>query len=275
MTRSVLIAGLVGICGALALTGCGGSSEAGGQPVALRVNTLTLTSQELAQERRLASSYSHGFNGPDEEPAWLTSLIEQELLVQEAQRLGLDRQPAFMRTIEHFWKEALIKQLVERKAREISESVHVYGPQIEAYYQRLGRRTRARLLRCRTEAAARRLTELPGELEAALAASSDEILDDTGWQWYATGTLSSTLERVMDAVAAGARSRPALEDGRWVVIAVGERKTEPVPPLAELHPEIERTLRRQQEADAMERWIAQLRAQAHVVVNRAALEQLR
>ena len=42
-----------------------------------------------------------------------------------------------MRTIERFWKEALIKLLISRKANEISAMSHVYEPEVEAYYQDL------------------------------------------------------------------------------------------------------------------------------------------
>ena len=64
--------------------------------------------------------------------------------MQEAQRLGLDRQPGFMRTIERFWKEALIKQLLDRKAREINAQVHVYEPDIEAFSQQFPQEFEAR-----------------------------------------------------------------------------------------------------------------------------------
>ena len=65
----------------------------------------------------------------------LDQVVNRVLMLQEAQRLGLDREEEFMRTIERFWKGALIKLLVGRKAKEISSSTHVYEPEIEAYYQ--------------------------------------------------------------------------------------------------------------------------------------------
>lgn len=123
---------------AAALPGCGPqATEAEVQKPALIVNELKLSPSELQQELAFAlqSSREAGRAEAGAEPEWLSRLIERELLVQEAQRLGLDRQPDFMRTIERFWKEALIKQLVDRKAREINAQVHVYEPDIEAFLQ--------------------------------------------------------------------------------------------------------------------------------------------
>jgi len=131
----------------MAMSGCETqASGAGGQQPALVINDLTLSASELQQEQALAAATSReprpGAAG--EEPEWLGRLIERELLVQEAQRLGLDRQPAFMRTIERFWKEALIKQLLDRKAREINAQVHVYEPDIEAFSQQFPQEFEAR-----------------------------------------------------------------------------------------------------------------------------------
>ena len=146
-TRGLLcLCGMLWFCGVM-LTGCGTqASEAEVQQPALVINDLTLSASELQQEQALAAATSRdpADGGAGEEPEWLGRLIERELLVQEAQRLGLDRQPGFMRTIERFWKEALIKQLLDRKAREINAQVHVYEPDIEAFSQQFPEEFEAR-----------------------------------------------------------------------------------------------------------------------------------
>lgn len=116
----------------------------GGQRSALVVNELEMSAEELRQEFSLAeqtpSRGSVRLEGASEtEPEWLARVIERELLVQEAQRLGLDRDPAFMRTIERFWKEALLKQLLSRQGREIASQVQVYDPEVEQRYAEMTR----------------------------------------------------------------------------------------------------------------------------------------
>jgi hypothetical protein len=100
------------------------------------INQLTLTTDDLRAELRVNKLSPHRVETTDEqEPSWLSHLIERELLVQEAQGLGLDREREFMGTIERFWKEALIKQLLNRVGKEISAKIRVYEPEIEAYYK--------------------------------------------------------------------------------------------------------------------------------------------
>ena len=134
-----LVGGLLGLAWLTSLTGCGPKvAEARAEKPAVTINKLALTQEELKQELTTTSWSIHGTEASrGEEPEWLGHLIERELLVQEAQRLGLDREADFMRTIERFWKEALIKQLLNRKEQEIGDKIQVYEPEIEAYYKKL------------------------------------------------------------------------------------------------------------------------------------------
>jgi hypothetical protein len=69
---------------------------------------------------------------------YLDGLIEKEVLLQEAQRLAIDREKDFMKSIENYWEQALLRILLERKSKEISGLIHVYDNEIEAYYKDSG-----------------------------------------------------------------------------------------------------------------------------------------
>ena len=99
-----------------------------GKPV-LVINDLNLTAEDLRREIERAP-VEPALPSPEGEPEWLTRVIERELIVQEGRRMGLDREPEFMRSIERFWKEALLKQVLRRKAREISSQVQLYEPAV-------------------------------------------------------------------------------------------------------------------------------------------------
>lgn len=49
--------------------------------------------------------------------------VRRELLIQEAQRQGLDREKTFMKTIERHWKQTLIKELLDKETQRIYKSV--------------------------------------------------------------------------------------------------------------------------------------------------------
>ncbi len=60
------------------------------------------------------------------------------MLLQEAQRQGIDREKDFMKSIENYWEQALLRLLLERKSKEISGLIHVYDNEIEEYYKNSG-----------------------------------------------------------------------------------------------------------------------------------------
>jgi predicted patatin/cPLA2 family phospholipase len=69
---------------------------------------------------------------------YLGGLIEKEILLQEAQRQGIEREKDFMKSIENYWEQALLRILLERKSKEISNLVNVYDNEIEEYYKNSG-----------------------------------------------------------------------------------------------------------------------------------------
>jgi predicted patatin/cPLA2 family phospholipase len=69
---------------------------------------------------------------------YLDGLIEKEILLQEAQRQGIERENDFMKSIENYWEQALLRILLERKSKEISNLVNVYDNEIEEYYKNSG-----------------------------------------------------------------------------------------------------------------------------------------
>ena len=70
---------------------------------------------------------------------FLDNLIEKELLLQEAMKLNLDRNKKFIAAIERYWEATLIKNLMELKGKEITESTYVSQKEIEARYDEMKR----------------------------------------------------------------------------------------------------------------------------------------
>ena len=122
------------------VTGCsnnGNKSESGSKPVA-RINDFALSLEEfqkkLVREMEYASEYK---TTAEAKKAFLNSLIEKELFFQEARKRGIDRQPAFVDSIEQYWEATLIKHLMEEKADEIKKAASVSEKEIKKYYSGL------------------------------------------------------------------------------------------------------------------------------------------
>jgi hypothetical protein len=132
ITLAVILAAAMILSG-----GCGSSPETGSpgdRPVAT-INDYHLSREafqrQLASELELDPAYKLT---DDAKRRFLDSLIRKELLIQEAVRLKLDREPAFTAAIEKYWEATLIRDLLDRKGREISGTTTVTEAEIEARY---------------------------------------------------------------------------------------------------------------------------------------------
>ncbi len=77
-----------------------------------KVNDYSIFPEDLKEAKKY-STYSED-NLPDDK-YFLDLEIGKQLLIQEAQRQGLDRNRTFMKTIERYWKQTLIKELLDRE----------------------------------------------------------------------------------------------------------------------------------------------------------------
>jgi hypothetical protein len=68
---------------------------------------------------------------------FLESLINQKLILQDAQARGLDKKENFLKMIERFWEQSLLKIALDKKTKEIAGSVSVSDGEIEDAYKKM------------------------------------------------------------------------------------------------------------------------------------------
>jgi len=117
-------------------TGCSSGNTEGDNRVVAQVNNYRMTVEDLRYELNNIAHDEKGLLGTQMgRREFMDRLLEKEILLQEAQRLGLDREKDFMKTIESYWEQALLKLLLEKKSNEILGFIHVYDNEIEEYYR--------------------------------------------------------------------------------------------------------------------------------------------
>lgn len=53
----------------------------------------------------------------------LDGIIQKKILLLEAQRRGLDRDPQFMKMVERFWEQSLLRSLLDARSEEILSDI--------------------------------------------------------------------------------------------------------------------------------------------------------
>lgn len=134
-----LIAGLYLATAFLLIGACSPAPDSNGSDQTLAtINDYRLSlaafERELASELELEKDYKLTNDAKRE---FLETLISKELLIQEAVRLKLDREDAFIKSIEQYWESTLIRDLVSLKSREISATIVVTQEEVAEHYRSL------------------------------------------------------------------------------------------------------------------------------------------
>lgn len=121
--------------------GCSSGGSGGDDRIVAQVNKYQMSVEDLKYElKNIPYDEMDLLKTEKGRKEYVNRLLEKEILLQEAQRQGLDREKDFMRSIENYWEQALLKLLLQRKSREISGLIHVYDNEIEEYYRDSGER---------------------------------------------------------------------------------------------------------------------------------------
>lgn len=96
----------------MTIYGCGSHSmPPGEEKVIAKINNYNMTAEDFRDSARAVS-------GTREEV--LDQLITKNILIQEAQKENFDKDKAFMKEIERYWEQALLKILIKKKTAEFS-----------------------------------------------------------------------------------------------------------------------------------------------------------
>jgi len=123
--------------GLIYLSGCGSNSgDLKSKVVIARINNYILTDEDFKNEagsKKTARRFSK--DGKVSRKLVLNEMIEKQVLLQEAQRQNFDKDSLFMKEIEHYWEQALLKLLLKKKTGELSRNISVTDDEIKKEYE--------------------------------------------------------------------------------------------------------------------------------------------
>jgi hypothetical protein len=65
---------------------------------------------------------------------FLDRFISRKLMLNEAEKRGLDKDPEFLQDVQYFWEQSLLKRIYEFKNKETAVEVTVTDKEINDYY---------------------------------------------------------------------------------------------------------------------------------------------
>jgi peptidyl-prolyl cis-trans isomerase C len=112
------------------------------KPILASINDYTITKDEFEEKFR-NSPYATS-DSAESRAAFLNNLINRKLVLQDAHKKGLDADPAFLKSVESFWEQSLLKLTLNKKSQEVAASTQVSDAEVREAYDAMAKDSTAK-----------------------------------------------------------------------------------------------------------------------------------
>ena len=123
----------------VATVACSQQPKEQSKPI-VKVNEYTI-SEDAFRTRMASVAYYRGMGALslEDKKDLVDQEIKKELLIQEAMRLGLDKDDSFRQAIEKYWEQTLITTVVKQKMEAIQKNTIVTAEEVNKAYQEMAK----------------------------------------------------------------------------------------------------------------------------------------
>ncbi|MDD5423396.1 MAG: hypothetical protein PHT32_08295 [Candidatus Omnitrophica bacterium] len=123
----------------LIVAGCGEKRTGPDEKVIVaRIGNYEMTVEDFKNEADLIAENKYLSDDPAKaREEILDEMIVKKILLMEAQAQDFDKDKAFMKEIERYWEQALLKLLIKKKSREFSSDIIVREQDMKEEYERM------------------------------------------------------------------------------------------------------------------------------------------
>ncbi|MBL7131537.1 MAG: SurA N-terminal domain-containing protein [Candidatus Omnitrophica bacterium] len=112
-------------------SGCGKIDKS--SPVAIEIDKIKITVNEF--EEAFKNSFYAKEDTPSSRKEFLDYFVTRKLILKEAEKQSLDKDQNFLKDVELFWEQSLLKRILDRKIKELSLNVKIDDREIRNYYR--------------------------------------------------------------------------------------------------------------------------------------------
>ena len=115
------------------LIGCGKPEN---KQILVKVNNYEMTVEEFEEEFK-SSGFLLKKNNKQARIDFLQHLINTKLILQDAQNRNFDKEKSFLKAIEKFWEQSLLKVMLDRKEKELQGQLSASDAEMKAMYDKM------------------------------------------------------------------------------------------------------------------------------------------
>jgi peptidyl-prolyl cis-trans isomerase C len=254
-------------------------------PFLAKVGNVAITQADYDREFAALPDYAQQmFKGDEGKKNFLDEIVKKEILYQEALKKGLDKTPAFTQKVEDFKKLTLISELI---GQEVMSKSKVSDQEVKDFYDKhkedftTTSQIRASHILVKTEEEANKVLDRlkKGEKfetlarELSLDKESAKHGGDLGF--FGRGQMVPEFERAAAGLKVGQVSGPVKTQFGYHIIKVTAKKTGPVVEFDRVKEVIAQKLAGEQQKEAFDKYIEQIRKNYNVTINKDALQAMK
>ena len=119
---------IVLVLAALLISGCTWFKEK--EKPAIKIGRVKISPEEFQMEFELSNFAKSG-----KKKEFLDLFISRKLILLEAEKLGLDKDREFLRDVQDFWEQSLLKITLGRKMKELISGINISEGEVKSYYE--------------------------------------------------------------------------------------------------------------------------------------------
>jgi hypothetical protein len=216
------------------------SSHLPEKDVVLTINKRQITRDEF--DKRFAKLYQGDKQG------FINSLITKELMIQEAQKEGIDQAETFRYLIQEYYEQSLVRQIMDKKIRSMKATVG--NDEIDRCLAFQNSTVHLTIFKAANEESARNRI-FKGQ-EVRIVAARD---------------LSSEISEQLETLKTGELTDPLCSDSGCDLLRIDKIESPPAPAYPEAVRDKLRTLLQERKKQrAMDAWIAGMKAKSTIAV---------
>lgn len=197
----------------------------------------------------------------------LDDLITKKLLILEAQNKNFDKDAAFLKEIQHYWEQALIKRVLNEKLSEISLKIDVKDSEAEKEYSRMRQKVMARTVVLYNKKAAEELSKAADNFDETKVKYKDDIVLDEPDKWYLYGDLPRYIEDIVFDLKQGQTSPPIAYGSNWMVVRISGEEKGQGEPFEKAANSIRQNIFKRKQEESFEKWMTTLRSNSNIDIS--------
>lgn len=268
----------------LLAAGCTSKKDAA-DPVLAKAGKTEITKEDFIKEFSRVPEWAKGnFQTDEGKKQFLEELIKRELIYQDAEKKGLNRDKKFNDEVEEFKKMTLVKSVLEK---EIEEKAKLDPKEVREFYDkrhdefRIGSEVRASHILVDSEENAKNILQRiqRGESFSSLAekVSKDEGSAKNGGDlgFFGRGRMMPEFERVAFSLKTGEVSNPVRTRFGYHIIKVTDRKEGRLGGFEEVKDAIAQRLTREKQKDLFDSYVEKLKKEYKTEIYETELKALK